>query len=103
MNSSFQIHKIVAECTDDKSLPKQRRKDLQIENARSHCYKAKLVHLADKLYNLRDLARVRPIGWSPEVVRQYAKWSKDVLEELRGTNQILEDAIDNVINQLLRH
>ncbi|KAE9547898.1 hypothetical protein FO519_008890 [Halicephalobus sp. NKZ332] len=98
-----EIHHIVAECTDDKSLPKQKRKELQVQNARSHSHKAKLVHLADKLYNLRDIERVRPIGWSPEVVKAYVKWSRQVLEELRGTNQILEEALDNIINRLLRN
>ncbi|VDN85034.1 unnamed protein product, partial [Brugia pahangi] len=51
---------IVQECTDDKSLPASVRKQLQIENAAKHSHKAKLIHLADKLYNLRDLERETP-------------------------------------------
>ena len=56
------VARIVEEVTDDKSLPKQERKRLQVEHA-PHCsQQAKLVKLADKLYNLRDLNRCTPKG-----------------------------------------
>ncbi|XP_061520214.1 guanosine-3',5'-bis(diphosphate) 3'-pyrophosphohydrolase MESH1 isoform X1 [Phycodurus eques] len=52
---------IVQEVTDVKSLPKAERKRLQVEHA-PHCsHQAKLVKLADKLYNLRDLNRCTPV------------------------------------------
>ena len=57
------------EVTDDKSLPKLERKRLQIEHAPHISHKAKLVKLADKLYNLRDLNRSTPEGWSQERVK----------------------------------
>lgn len=59
-----EVRNIVAECTDDKSLPKQERKRLQIEHAKSKSKRGKLVKLADKLYNLRDLERSLPSGWT---------------------------------------
>lgn len=56
------VTRIVQEVTDDKSLPKQERKRQQVEHA-PHCSRqAKLVKLADKLYNLRDLNRCTPVG-----------------------------------------
>ena len=56
------VARIVQEVTDDKSLPKQERKRQQVEHA-PHCsHQAKLVKLADKLYNLRDLNRCMPVG-----------------------------------------
>lgn len=56
------VARIVWEVTDDKSLPKQERKRQQVEHA-PHCsHQAKLVKLADKLYNLRDLNRCTPVG-----------------------------------------
>lgn len=58
------VRNIVAEVTDDKSLPKQERKRLQIEHAKSSSHRAKLVKLADKLYNLRDLERSLPAEWT---------------------------------------
>lgn len=58
------IRDIVAEVTDDKSKPKQERKRLQIQHAKNASHEAKLVKLADKLYNLRDLERNTPEGWT---------------------------------------
>lgn len=56
------VARIVQEVTDDKSLSKQERKQLQVEHA-PHCsHQAKLVKLSDKLYNLRDLNRCTPVG-----------------------------------------
>lgn len=63
------IRDIVAEVTDDKSLPKMERKRLQIEHALTASREAKLVKLADKLYNLRDLQKEIPKGWTE--VRAY--------------------------------
>lgn len=58
------VRDIVAEVTDDKTKPKQQRKRLQIEHASGSSCEAKLVKLADKLYNLRDLEEITPEGWS---------------------------------------
>lgn len=54
------VRGIVAEVSDDKDLPKEERKRLQVVNAPHKSKEAKLVKLADKLYNLRDLHRVVP-------------------------------------------
>jgi guanosine-3',5'-bis(diphosphate) 3'-pyrophosphohydrolase len=48
---------VVDEVSDDKNLKKMERKRLQIEHAPHASYKAKLIKLADKLYNLKDLKR----------------------------------------------
>lgn len=56
------VAKIVQEVTDDKTLPKQERKLQQVEHALHCSHQAKLVKLADKLYNLRDLNRCTPEG-----------------------------------------
>lgn len=81
---------IVKELTDDKTLAKQVRKDLQIEHAKKSSHKAKLVKLADKLYNLRDLERRTPIGWSEERVQEYFVWAAKVVKNLEGTNAEME-------------
>lgn len=67
------VQKVVAEVTDDKTLPKLERKRLQIVHALTSSYEAKLVKLADKLYNLRDLEKETPVGWSSERVHEYFK------------------------------
>ncbi|KAK5645683.1 hypothetical protein RI129_004147 [Pyrocoelia pectoralis] len=85
---------IVAEVTDDKTLPKETRKALQIEHAPTSSREAKLVKLADKLYNLRDLERAVPRKWTVDRVQQYFCWSKKVVDGLRGTNKCMEDNLD---------
>lgn len=72
-----EVRNIVRELTDDKSLPKVERKRLQIENASKCSHKAKLIKLADKLYNLRDLQKAIPVGWSEDRVKEYFKVMKN--------------------------
>ncbi|KAH7710744.1 HD domain-containing protein [Aphelenchoides avenae] len=97
----MEVSELVRECTDDKSLPKEQRKQLQVENAPKHSHRARLIHLADKLYNLQDCQRSTPIGWTPAYVKKYFMWAKDVVAGLKGTNAELEAAIDDVINSYL--
>ncbi|KAF2879668.1 hypothetical protein ILUMI_26506 [Ignelater luminosus] len=93
------IRSIVEEVTDDKSLPKQERKLLQIKHAPTSSYEAKLVKLADKLYNLRDLEKATPKRWTPYRVQEYFAWSKKVVDGLRGTNQAMEDSLDELFKK----
>lgn len=93
------VRDIVDEVTDDKSLPKLERKRLQIEHAPGTSYEAKLVKLADKLYNLRDLERSTPSGWSEQRVEEYFEWSKKVVDGLRGTNAALENNLDIIFKR----
>jgi guanosine-3',5'-bis(diphosphate) 3'-pyrophosphohydrolase len=80
------IRDIVIEVTDDKSLPSQERKRLQIEHADKLSHEAKLVKLADKICNLQDILARPPVKWSLERRREYFDWAKAVIEKLRGTN-----------------
>ncbi|KRT81721.1 hypothetical protein AMK59_5398 [Oryctes borbonicus] len=91
-----EVHDIVVEVTDDKSLSWRQRRDLQIKNAGSSSYKAKLVKLADKLYNLRDLQRTTPVGWTKEHVDDYFQFSKQVTDGMKGTNVILEEKLNKL-------
>jgi guanosine-3',5'-bis(diphosphate) 3'-pyrophosphohydrolase len=84
---------IVAEVTDDKSLPKSERKRLQIRNAPHKSRGAKLVKLADKLSNLTDLQTSQPKSWSVERVQGYCAWASLVVDGLSGTNEALETQI----------
>ncbi|XP_017567094.1 guanosine-3',5'-bis(diphosphate) 3'-pyrophosphohydrolase MESH1 [Pygocentrus nattereri] len=93
------VSRIVQEVTDDKALPKQERKRLQVEHA-PHCsHQAKLVKLADKLYNLRDLNRCTPTGWSAERVQEYFIWAAQVVKGLRGTNSALEEKLQLLFSE----
>jgi guanosine-3',5'-bis(diphosphate) 3'-pyrophosphohydrolase len=88
------IARIVLEVTDDKLLRKAERKRRQIEHAPHLSKGAKLVKLADKICNLRDVADSPPPTWSLRRRRQYFDWAKKVIAGLRGVNRKLEDAFD---------
>lgn len=92
---------IVAEVTDDKSLPREKRKLLQIEHAPGSSCEAKLVKLADKLYNLRDLEKGTPMFWTQQRVQEYFEWSKKVVDGLRGVNCMLENELDKIFDRKL--
>ncbi len=89
------IRRIVLEVTDDTRLPRQERKRLQIEHAKEASRSARLVKLADKICNLRDLASSPPAGWSGERVAAYYDWAKEVVDGIRGTHGVLESLFDN--------
>ena len=73
---------LVAELTDDKSLAKQTRKELQIENAPKKTPEATLIKLADKSSNVGALAISPPAVWSLERRLAYIKWANAVVEAL---------------------
>jgi len=84
---------IVAEVTDDKSLPKAERKRRQIAHAPQLSNAAKLVKLADKLCNVTDIVE-RPPEWPQWRKDEYVRWAGEVVEGLRGTNEALEIRFD---------
>ncbi|XP_008562965.1 PREDICTED: guanosine-3',5'-bis(diphosphate) 3'-pyrophosphohydrolase MESH1 isoform X2 [Galeopterus variegatus] len=95
----LQVRCLVEEVTDDKTLPKLERKRLQVEHAPHSSPGAKLVKLADKLYNLRDLNRCTPEGWSEYRVQEYFEWAAQVVKGLQGTNRQLEEALKQLFKE----
>lgn len=89
-----EITGIVIEVSDDKNLDKALRKKLQIEHAAHISNKAKLVKLADKICNLRDIAACPPVDWPIERKQAYFDWAKAVIDQLRGVNPALEASFD---------
>ena len=92
-----EIATIVREVSDDKSLAKAERKRLQIEHARSISPRAKLVKLADKICNLRDIVAMPPVDWSAQRKDEYFIWAAQVVAGLRGTHQRLEEIFDDIL------
>jgi (p)ppGpp synthase/HD superfamily hydrolase len=87
----------VRELTDDKSLPKQERKRLQVEHAPHMTHEAKQIKLADKISNIRDVTENPPSGWSTDRRREYVEWGERVVAGLRGANQKLEKLFDDLV------
>ncbi|MBV8262096.1 MAG: bifunctional (p)ppGpp synthetase/guanosine-3',5'-bis(diphosphate) 3'-pyrophosphohydrolase [Paraburkholderia sp.] len=89
-----EVADIVAEVTDDKALPKHERKRLQIEHAPHMSEQARLVKLADKICNLRDIVASPPATWTVERKREYFDWARSVVDGLRGVDPKLESVFD---------
>jgi guanosine-3',5'-bis(diphosphate) 3'-pyrophosphohydrolase len=85
---------IVEEVTDNKQLRKATRKRQQIEHARHMSREAKLVKIADKICNLRDVAERPPKGWPLARRREYFDWAKQVVARVRGASRRLAAAFD---------
>jgi guanosine-3',5'-bis(diphosphate) 3'-pyrophosphohydrolase len=94
-NFGVEIASIVMEVSDDSSLCKADRKQAQIVTASSLSHEAKLVKLADKICNLRDVADNPPAGWDLQRRQDYFDWAKAVIDELRGINARLEAIFDD--------
>lgn len=86
------VASLVAEVTDDKSLEKRERKDLQVQSAPHKSDGAKLIKLADKASNLEDLID-RPPAWPAERIAEYRRWAGLVADGCRGVNVALDQRI----------
>jgi GTP diphosphokinase / guanosine-3',5'-bis(diphosphate) 3'-diphosphatase len=87
------IAKLVAEVTDNKKLAKEERKRLQVEHASSLSARARIIKLADKTCNLRDVVQDPPAGWKLERKQEYFDWGKSVVDKMGGgINAELEKA-----------
>ena len=89
-----EITDIVLEVTDDMALPKTERKQRQIDHAPHISRRAKLVKLADKICNLRDVAHAPPPDWPLRRRQEYFDWAKSVIDQLRGAHPGLEHIFD---------
>lgn len=90
------VTSVVLEVTDDKSLEKDVRKQRQIEHAPHISPEAKLVKLADKICNLRDILASPPADWSAERKQAYFDWAARVVAGVRGISPQLEAVFDGL-------
>ena len=96
-----EIAGIVAELSDPSGLGEGARRRRQVEHASSLSRSAKLIKLADKISNVREIAEQPPVDWSSEEIKDYVLWGKKVVERLRGTNASLEQLFDQVAEAAL--
>lgn len=90
---------IVAEVTDDKSLPKAQRKQLQVEKAPHASDRAKLLKIADKVCNVRDVASAPPKDWPHQRRADYLRWTAQVVAGCRGVSPTLDQVYDQALAQ----
>lgn len=90
---------LVEEVTDDKSLPKARRKELQVEKAPHKSRQAKMIKIADKISNLRAIQNSPPDDWDLQRKQDYYNWAQKVVDGCRGCNPQLEELFDSTHRQ----
>jgi guanosine-3',5'-bis(diphosphate) 3'-pyrophosphohydrolase len=93
------VSRLVAEVTDDKSLPKAERKRLQVQHAPHLSRRAKLIKLSDKICNVHDVTHSPPEEWSVDRRREYLDWSRQVVAGCRGVCSDLELYFDQLTTE----
>jgi len=84
---------LVAEVTDDKTLPKQERKRLQIETASKKSPRAQTLKVADKISNLRAILSSPPVDWDQARRQEYFAWAQRVVGGFSSPNPALKSGV----------
>lgn len=93
---------LVEEVTDDKALPKHERKLAQIAHAPQLSPQARMVKLADKTANVRDIGHCPPADWEPARIAAYFDWAQKVVDAMRGVHARLESLFDAALAEARR-
>lgn len=96
---SREVADVVREVTDDKQLKKHERKQAQIDHASSISPRAKLVKLADKIANCRDVLSHPPHDWELDRRREYFEWATKVVNALGDVHPVLQAKFRDVAEQ----
>jgi (p)ppGpp synthase/HD superfamily hydrolase len=91
------IRKLVEEVTDDKRLPRARRKELQIAHASRLSPDAVLIKLGDKISNVLDVTHSPPADWNIQRRREYLDWAEAVVRNCPKVNAALEQHFSRVL------
>lgn len=73
---------LVQELTDDKSLDKASRKQMQLNTAAHKSSAAALIKVCDKLSNVRAVGLSPPVHWNIARRRAYLDWAEGVVSRL---------------------
>jgi GTP diphosphokinase / guanosine-3',5'-bis(diphosphate) 3'-diphosphatase len=84
------VLQIVQEVSDDKDLPFDKRKQMQIDHAPFLSKEARKLKIADKICNITDIIEDPPENWSKERKKTYLDWAGKVIEGAKGVNEELE-------------
>jgi GTP diphosphokinase / guanosine-3',5'-bis(diphosphate) 3'-diphosphatase len=91
---------LVAEVTDDKSLPKAERKRLQIEHAPHLSARAQTIKIADKISNLGAILSTPPEDWDLRRKREYFDWARRVVDACTAPNPTLKEKFAHVAERV---
>ncbi|MGM0583372.1 MAG: HD domain-containing protein [Pseudomonadota bacterium] len=85
---------LVAEVSDDKSLPREVRKRLQVETAPDRSARARRLKLADLAANVGSLVHDAPADWGRAREAEYLDWARRVAEGCAGADAELAAAFE---------
>lgn len=94
-----EVRLLVQEVTDDKRLPKQERKRLQIEHAPNLSMPAKQIKIGDKICNVSEITPTQPAEWPLQRKLEYLDWAEKVVSGCRDCNPELEQHFDAVVKK----
>lgn len=89
----------VLEVSDNKSLPVEERKRLQVIHTPDLSERARKLKIADKISNIEDIGKDPPENWEQERKLAYLDWAKQVVDGARGLNKKLDQYFDQVYNE----
>ena len=95
-----EVADLVLEVTDDKRLPKDERKRLQVEHAPHKSARARMLKIADKTSNLRSIQNSPPSDWDDRRKQDYFEWAARVVAGCRGVNARLEARFEEAWNKV---
>jgi (p)ppGpp synthase/HD superfamily hydrolase len=90
---------LVQEVTDDKRLPKEERKRLQVEHAANLSTRAKLIKIGDKICNVGEITARQPPEWPLQRKLEYVDWAERVVSGCRDCNLDLGQHFDAVLKK----
>jgi guanosine-3',5'-bis(diphosphate) 3'-pyrophosphohydrolase len=94
---SERVASLVVECTDDMSLPKAERRQLQVVNASHKSPSARLIKIADKISNIGARILPDPSAEERADLVDYTNWAEQVVAGCRGGNAWLDDTFDKTV------
>jgi (p)ppGpp synthase/HD superfamily hydrolase len=97
-----EVADLVRAVTDDKSLEKARRKQLQVEHAAHATPPVAALKLADKISNLASIRDDPPVDWEPGRIVEYVEWAHRVVTSLPDPNPKLLERYHEVRSEVLR-
>ncbi len=89
----------VLEVSDNKTLPVDERKRLQVIHTPKLSDRAKKLKIADKISNILDIKVDPPENWSLRRKLAYLNWAKEVVDGARGLNKNLDRYFDKVYHE----
>ena len=92
-----EIADLVLELTDDKSLEKHVRKQLQIDNASTKSEFACYICIADKLDNCTSVVFDPPHDWDIERRKQYLDWAGECIYQYKYYTREMIDEFEMLV------